>query len=197
MRNKKYGWLLAGMLAGMIIGRLTIPDEVWGAEPALKIPKGQTVIEDMTHPNNAEIDEAAAYLSENSVNVPPEIEALCIQYGKENGIAPELLEAIIWKESRFQPAAVNRSCKGLMQVNTGCHKKRMDRLGVSDIYDPEGNIAVGSDYLRELFEANEDVATVLELYNGDGSAAEDPNRDSGYAKKVMAISNALERAHFK
>lgn len=197
MRNKKYGWLLVGILAGMILGRLTIPDEVWGAEPVLKIDNGQTVIDDLNHPNTREIEEAEAYLKENRVEVPADIEEFCIKYGKENGIAPELLEAIIWKESRFQPEAVNRSCKGLMQVNTGCHKKRMDRLGVSDIYDPEGNIAVGSDYLRELFEANEDTATVLELYNGDGSAAADTTRDSAYAKKVMAISNALERAHFK
>lgn len=36
MTNKKYGWILAGILAGMIIGRLTIPTEVWGAEPELK-----------------------------------------------------------------------------------------------------------------------------------------------------------------
>lgn len=197
MRNKKYGWLLIGILAGMILGRLTIPDTVWGAEPVLKIENGQTVIDDLNHPNTREIEEAEAYLKENRVEVPADIEEFCIKYGKENGIAPELLEAIIWKESRFQPAAVNRSCKGLMQVNTGCHKKRMDRLGVSDIYDPEGNIAVGSDYLRELFEANEDTATVLELYNGDGSAAADQTRDSAYAKKVMAISTALERSHWK
>ena len=73
------------------------------------VAKGQSIVEDINHPNTAEIDEAAAYLSENSVNVPPEIEALCIQYGKENGIAPELLEAICWKESRFQPDVVNAS----------------------------------------------------------------------------------------
>lgn len=36
MKNKKNGWLLIGILAGMILGRLTIPDEVWGAEPELK-----------------------------------------------------------------------------------------------------------------------------------------------------------------
>lgn len=197
MKNRKYGWLLAGILAGMILGRLTIPDEVWGAELVLKVDNGQTIIDDLSHPNTRDIEEAEAYLKENRVEVPEDIEEFCKKYGKENGIAPELLEAIIWKESRFQPEAVNKSCKGLMQVNIGCHKKRMDRLGVSDIYDPEGNIAVGSDYLRELFEANEDTATVLELYNGDGSAAADPERDSSYAKKVMAVSNALERAHWK
>ena len=36
MKNKKNGWILIGILAGMILGRLTIPDEVWGAEPELK-----------------------------------------------------------------------------------------------------------------------------------------------------------------
>lgn len=199
MRNKKHGWLLIGMLAGMIIGRLTIPDEVWGAEPVLIVAKGQTVVEDINHPNNTEIDEAAAYLSENSVNVPPEIEALCIQYGKENGIAPELLEAICWKESRFQPDVVNASgtCHGIAQIHRGSHRARMERLGVTDLYDPKENLQVCADYLKELFDQYEDVATVLELYNGDSSAASDPERTSGYAQKVINIAQALERAHWK
>lgn len=33
---KKHFALLIGILMGMIIGRLTIPDTVWGAEPELK-----------------------------------------------------------------------------------------------------------------------------------------------------------------
>ena len=76
MRDRKYWALLVGVLMGLIIGRLTIPETVWGAEPVLIVAKGQSIIEDQNHPNNAEIDEAMAYLSENSVNVPPEIEAL-------------------------------------------------------------------------------------------------------------------------
>lgn len=199
MRNKKHGWLLIGMLAGMIIGRLTIPDEVWGAEPVLIVAKGQSIIEDQNHPNTTEIDEAAAYLSENSVNVPPEIEALCIQYGKENGIAPELLEAICWKESRFQPDVVNASgtCHGIAQIHRGSHRARMERLGVTDLYDPKENIRVCADYLAELFEKCEDPATTLEIYNGDTTAAADPNRTSSYAQKILNISNALERVHYK
>ena len=199
MRNKKHGWLLIGVLAGMIIGRLTIPDEVWGAEPVLIVAKGQSIVEDQNHPNNAEIEEALAYLSENSVNVPPEIEVLCIQYGKENGIAPELLEAICWKESRFQPDVVNTSgtCHGIAQIHRGSHRARMERLGVTDLYDPKDNIRVCADYLAELFEKYEDPTTVLELYNGDTTAAADPNRTSSYAQKILNISNALERVHYK
>ena len=32
MKNDKYGWLLIGLLAGMIIGFLTTPMATWGAE---------------------------------------------------------------------------------------------------------------------------------------------------------------------
>ena len=199
MRNRKNGWLLIGVLAGMIIGRLTIPDEVWGAEPVLQISNGQTVVDDLNHPNMTEIDEAVSYLSENKVVVPPEIEELCVEIGKVNGICPELLIAICWKESRFQPEVVNASgtCHGLMQINRGCHKNRMEKLGATDLYDPKDNIRVGADYLAELFGKSEDVATVLEIYNGDGAAASDPERTSGYAQKIMNISTALERSHWK
>ena len=199
MKRDKYGWLLIGLLMGMIIGVLTWPEEIFGAEPVLQIASGQTVIDDLNHPNTAEIDEAVAFLSENKVVVPPEIEALCIEIGKDNGIAPELLEAIIWKESRFKAEVVNASgtCHGLMQINRGCHKNRMSKLGVTDLYDPKDNIRVGADYLSELFSQYEDTATVLEIYNGDSGAASDPTRTSGYATKVMAVANALERANWK
>lgn len=202
MKNKKYGWLLIGILAGMILGRLTIPDTVWGAElsdTVLCVASGTTVIDDISDPDMFEIQKAVEYLSENAVVIPPEIESLCKKYGKENGIVPELIEAIIWKESRFQPDAVNASgsCHGLMQVHKGSHRARMDRLNVTDLYDSEQNIKAGTDYLRELFEKYEDTATVLEYYNGDSAAAADLDRDSGYARKVMNISTALERAHWK
>lgn len=199
MKNKKNGWLLIGILAGMILGRLTIPDEVWGAEPVLQVAKGQTIVDDLNHPSCTSIDEAVLYLSENKVVVPPEIEALCIQYGKENGIAPELLEAICWKESRFQPDVVNASgtCHGIAQIHRGSHKARMERLGVTDLYDPKENIRVCVDYLAELFEKYEDPETVLEYYNGDGAAAADPTRTSAYAQQILNVSNALERVHFK
>ena len=80
---------------------------VYAQEPVLQVLNGQTVIEDMTHPNNAEIAEAEKYLSDNHVDIPAEIEKLCDKYGKMNNIAPELLEAIIWKEA-IPPLMVTR-----------------------------------------------------------------------------------------
>lgn len=199
MKKDKYAALLIGLLGGMIIGRLTIPNDVWGAELVLKVASGTTVIEDISHPDGQGIEDAINYLSENKIEVPAEIEEMCKEIGKENGIAPELLEAVCWKESWFKADVTNSSgsCHGLMQIHKNSHRARMDRLGATDLYDPKDNIRVGADYLRELFEKYEDTATVLEYYNGDGAAAADPNRDSYYARKVMEVSNALERVHYK
>ena len=199
MRNRKNGWLLIGVLAGMIIGRLTIPDEVWGAEPVLIVPDGTTIIEDMNHPSMTEIDEAVEYLSANGVEVPEEIKAICEEVGKEYNLCPELLEAVCWKESWFKADITNASgtCFGLMQIHRESHRARMQKLGVTDLYDPEQNIRTGADYLSELFAKYGDMATALESYNGDSGAASDPTRTSSYAQKILNVSQALERANWK
>lgn len=141
--------------------------------------------------------EAQAYLDEKEIEVPEEIEELCEIYGERNDIAPELLEAIIWKESRFKAGAINEThtCLGLMQVNTDIHAKRMSKLKVTNMFDPAANIAVGSDYLGELMEDNP-VEVALMLYNGD-SKAYSKDYISKYAKSVLRISEALERVNDK
>lgn len=198
MKKDKYGWLLIGLLGGMILGRLTIPDEVWGAEPVITYMDGQTVKEDEVYPSLNQIEEAEDFLSFNQITVPEDIKGLCEKYGKKNNIAPELLEALIFVESSYQENIVDNSgtCKGLCQIKPAAHSKRMKLLGVTDIFDKEGNIAVGADYLRELFEKYEDVSVVLAMYNGDGRALE-PGYISDYARKVMKISQALERANWR
>ena len=188
---------MAKKLMVVIVLCIMISTPVYAQEPVLQVLEGQTVIEDMTHPNMTEIDEAEKYLSENHVYVPIEIEAVCEVYGPKYNIAPELLEAIIWKESRFTQYAVNASgtCKGLMQIHTGSHKKRMERLGVTDIFDVTDNIRVGVDYLAELLQEN-DLETAIMLYNGDKRAYEE-GYTSSYVKKILEVSQALERSHFK
>lgn len=143
-------------------------------------------------PNEA-IQEAKLYLSANYVDVPAEIEELCIKYGEINGIPPELLEALIWKESRFLPEVQGGACIGLMQVNPNCHRHRMEKVGATDLFDPEDNIATGSDYLAELLEDTNDIGMALMLYNGD-KRAYNQGYISSYAKKIIKISKYLELA---
>lgn len=125
--------------------------------------------------------------------------AYCEEIGKQYSICPELLEAIMESESSGNPRAQNGNCKGLMQINVNYHQDRMNRLGVSDIYDKRGNILTAADYLAELFMEYGDMGTVLMLYNGSKNALERGRRAdyTDYAKKIMKRSEQLERLHQK
>lgn len=143
----------------------------------------------------------AGKVETEKITVPQKVQDACEKYGEQYGICPELLEAICWKESRFDNKAVDSTlkCIGLMQVNAPTHRKRMQRLGIYDLFDVDNNVHVGADILSELFEYNEDVGLVLMLYHGERNAYYKAKRGkiSKYAKEILEISEELERAHGK
>ena len=114
-------------------------------------------------------------------------------------ICPELIEAVIERESSWRPDVVNGSCIGLMQINPEYHAERMERLGVEDLLDPYDNILVGTDFLAELFREYGDIYAVLMYYNAgyDGLRAWRAGEYSDYAVSVAERSAELERAHGK
>ena len=119
----------------------------------------------------------------------------CYQYGDEYDFRPELLIAIIEAESSGNPNAKNGDCLGIMQVSEKWHKDRMERLGVTDLYDEGGNILVATDYLYELFMKYGDVGMMLLVYNGDSSAKDYWNGNgelSAYANKLINRTEELE-----
>lgn len=123
------------------------------------------------------------------------IEAVC----EPRHICPELIEATIERESRWNPNAVNGDCMGLMQISERWHRERMERLGVTDLFDPYDNILVGVDYMAELFERYEDPGMVLMVYNGDSRAKDlqATGKLSEYAEWILNRSAELEREHGK
>ena len=125
-----------------------------------------------------------------------EAQEACVKYGEEYGICPELLMAIIERESAGQADAENGGCKGLMQIADRWHTDRMERLGVTDIYDVDGNIHVCTDYLAELFEKYEDVGIALMVYHGEKNAA-NKEKLSSYAEGILTRSAELERRNGK
>lgn len=82
-------------------------------------------------------------------------------------LEPELIHSIIWKESRYDPTAknYNGTCIGLMQISTKWHTKRANSLGVTDLFDPYGNILTGCDLLSELLESYS-LPMALMVYHG-------------------------------
>ena len=73
----------------------------------------------------------------------------------------------------------------------------MKKLGVTDIYDINGNVLVAADLLAELLEANDDMAYALDRYNGNPKAESNYSNGkvSGYAAEILKISQALELLH--
>lgn len=123
------------------------------------------------------------------------IEIICT----DRHICPELVEAIIEKESGWNPKAENGGCVGLMQISGKWHRDRMSRLGVTDLTDPYDNILTGIDYLSELFEEYEDVGAVLMKWNGDSRLRNylETGELSEYATWILERSAELERLHGK
>lgn len=143
---------------------------------------------------------AAAAEKNNDTYIRQEYVAYCEEIGEQYSICPELLEAMVETESSGNPKAYNAGCCGLMQVDATIHADRIKRLGVSDIYDPYGNILVGADILAEKFEEyGDDLGLCLLHYNGCRNAEDMAlkNEFSEYADKVMARSYELEEAHGK
>ena len=140
--------------------------------------------------------DARSYVDEE---VPIDVQIACDIYGEIYGICPELLEAIAYFESGYEPTAENGTCKGLLQINTPCHKQRMQALGVTDIYDIDSNVMVAADYLAELFDQYEDVGIVLGIYHGEKNAIKrgQSGNLSTYVTKILEKSAELERAHGK
>jgi len=78
-------------------------------------------------------------------------------------IPEELVRAVIWVESGFDPRAVSRTnACGLMQLMPGT----AERMMVNDIFDPRQNIFGGVRYLRVLANLfNGDLELTLAGYN--------------------------------
>lgn len=94
---------------------------------------------------------------------------------KERGINYYVVVALIERESRYQwdASGDNGNSKGYMQIYENWHKERMEAEGVTDLYNPYGNIRVGLNFLQELTGGgvNADYHYVLMSYNMGESRA--------------------------
>ena len=135
--------------------------------------------------------------TEEQTGIPEDIYMDAEIIGHEFNICPELLLAIAEHESRFQADAKNGSCKGLMQLNTACHKARFEEMGWSaqEWTSAYKNMYVAADYLSDLFEQYEDVGVVLGIYHGESDAVRrgQSGKLSSYVNKILERSAELER----
>lgn len=116
--------------------------------------------------------------------------ASAYQAGNAWKVDPLLILAVMAVESRYNPVAEsNMGAKGLMQVIPKFHAdKLLEHGGESALLDPDVNIQIGAQILREYLRRFGETETALQMYAG---AFDEPN--SSYAVKVLAERARLEQ----
>jgi len=85
-------------------------------------------------------------------------DAMIEQVGREEGVDPMLIKAVIWRESTFRPDKVGRNGeRGLMQVTTAAamdwaRQTRQAGFEPRDLFLPRTNILAGTWYLRKALD---------------------------------------------
>ncbi|HEV2912104.1 MAG TPA: lytic transglycosylase domain-containing protein [Pyrinomonadaceae bacterium] len=97
-----------------------------------------------------------------------DLDLIIFRAGKQYGVDPRLLHAVIWQESKYKVQARSHAgAQGLMQMIPATAR----RFGCADVHDPADNVQAGTRYLRFLLKRfNGNVSLALAGYNaGEGS----------------------------
>jgi soluble lytic murein transglycosylase-like protein len=109
--------------------------------------------------------------------------------GHQIGLDPLLIIAVMAVESRFNPIAESvQGAKGLMQVIPKYHVDKFREYGGEKyaVFDPETNILVGSQILKDYLSQTGSLNDALQRYVGASSEEDDP-----YIGKVMTEKQRL------
>jgi soluble lytic murein transglycosylase-like protein len=106
------------------------------------------------------------------------------QVGRQAGLEPTLILAIMAVESSFNPFAQSAvGAQGLMQVMTRVHDDKYERFGGTlAAFDPVTNLRVGVQVLKECIQRAGGLEAGLRYYVGAANLED----DNGYAGKVLA-----------
>lgn len=119
---------------------------------------------------------------------------LVVRAAREAGLDPALVAAVIYVESRFDPAAVSSDgAVGLMQI-----KPSTAGLTANELLDPAVNLRAGTAHLAHLIREYGDVERALAAYNMGRAGLERWERRGGgqartaYTMQVTALAGAVE-----
>ena len=120
--------------------------------------------------------------------------AAAYRAGDQYSLDPLLILAVMAVESRYNPVAESLvGAKGLMQVMPKFHAEKLtDHGGEHALLEPQVNIQVGAQILREYQRRFRDIESALQMYAG---AFDEPS--PAYANKVLAEKARLEAVRQK
>lgn len=158
-------WWLAGVLS--VLGATVADAQVYEITPqgAMMVRDGGGSV--IWHTPQGQ---ATAPTAPVSVGPPPPAMTQAVnQAAARHRISPQLLEALIWQESRWHTDAVSpKGARGLSQLMPGTARL----LGV-DARDPAANLEGGAHYLRLMLDRfGGDVELALAAYNAGPAKVE-------------------------
>ena len=112
------------------------------------------------------------------------------------GVAPELIKAVIWRESQFQPGKMGaQGERGLMQITDSAaidwaRAEKIQTFVSSDLFDPKVNIEAGTWYLNRALNhwssKDNPLPFALAEYNAGRSRVRRWVQDSGMGETAGA-----------
>lgn len=116
-------------------------------------------------------------------------DGLIVEASRRYGVPPELIKAVIWRESRFHPDKTGQHGeRGLMQITEGAASdwarvEKIESFEPTDLFDPKVNIVAGTWYLKKALDhwaAKDDpVPFALAEYNAGRTRVKRWVNDSG------------------
>jgi len=121
---------------------------------------------------------------------------LIIAASKRYGTEPELIKAVIWRESRFRPGMVGgQGERGLMQITEGAASdwakaEKIETFVPTDLFDPKVNIEAGTWYLTRAMShwstKDDPIPFALAEYNAGRTRVNRWVKDSGQGPTAKA-----------
>lgn len=106
------------------------------------------------------------------------------------GLPAGLLDALIWTESRYNPTAVSHAgAAGLGQLMPGTARD----LGVTNRFDPYGNIIGAARYLRQMLDRFGAIHLAVAAYNAGPGAVQKLGRIPLNGETPAYVRNVLDR----
>jgi hypothetical protein len=161
-----------------------VPKQLASSEPAVKEP---------ANPEAAHNRVLAGFLAKRyqvSQDVTFDLVGIAQGAGKQLGLDPLLIMAIIAVESRYNPIAESvAGAKGLMQIIPKYHTDKLGEFGGEKaIFDPATNILVGSRILKEYLGITGNLGMALQMYAGALNDEQDV-----YTSKVLGEKQRLQQ----
>lgn len=172
---------VSGLLATESVAPEPAPDVAIADEPA-------DVVETLTPSMRGALDYVTRRYRVSQEALLPIFEA-AQSNGREHGVDPLLIVAVIGIESGFNPLAESSmGAQGLMQVIPRFHKDKLpEGAGDSSFLDPVTNVQVGVQVLQESIRRRGGLIAGLQQYGGSSDG------DGAYASKVLAEKRRIEQ----